>query len=120
MSAHLAGPYRLSILNGQTDSAALSSLLSLGQLKTLLGSATMASITCVSAALTGVVTAQVVVTEGGSTWSTLQQAAADIAVAALKTVLVQNLGFRDIRIHSTLAEGAQRDFDLTFQLAVTT
>lgn len=119
MSAHNAGPVTLSIANGQTDTPALSSLFSRGQLKALLGSLVQMVIQAPSA-LTGAVTIQVVGTEGSSSWVTLQSpAGTDIPIAASKAVIVNAGAFRDLRLHSASAEGAQRDFVLTFQLTVT-
>ena len=119
MSIHNAGPYRLTIPNAGTDSPALSTLLSAGQLKVLFGSAIGLTITCVSAALTGTVSVQVVATEGGSTWTTLQQSGAPVTIGALTTVPIFTGAFRDLRIHSGSAEGANRDFDITVQIGVT-
>ena|SRR5689334_10349221 len=118
MSAHNAGPYTLSIPNAGTDTPALSTLLSAGQLKVASGSCIGMTVTS-PAALTGTITIQTVPTEGSSSWVTLQQNGSDITVAAGKMVPISVGAFRDIRIHSSGAEGSQRDFLLTFQLTVT-
>lgn len=118
MSMQNVGPIRLSILNGQTDSAALSSLLSAGQLKILFGSCVGFTVAA-PGTLTGTINVQVVPTEGSSSWVTLQSAGSDITLPASKATPVDVGAFRDLRIHSSGAEGGQRDFDLTFQLSVT-
>ena len=119
MSAHNAGPYTISIPNAGTDSPALSSIFSAGQLKVASGSCIGLTVSA-PAALTGTVTIQTVPTEGSTSWVTLQQNGADIAIAAGKMVPVSVGAFRDLRFHSSGAEGGQRDFALTFQLTVTT
>lgn len=109
----------MSIPNGGTDTPALSSQLSAGVLKTLLGH-TVQIVVNTPSALTAAVTMQVVATEGGSTWVPIQSpAGTDIPFAANKAVIVNAGAFRDLRMHSAGAEAAQRDFDLTFQLTVT-
>lgn len=118
MSSHTAGPYTLTVGSGTTDSAALSAALSAGQLKTLFGSCIGFTVVSPSA-LTGTITVQVVPTEGSTSWVTLQANGSDITIAANKAVPVDTGAFRDIRIHSSGAEAADRDFLLNFQLAVT-
>lgn len=119
MSAHNHGPVTMSIANGQADSPALSTLKSAGVLKTLLGSCVQFTVQT-PAALTGTINVQIVNTEGASSWVTLQSpAGTDITFPASKAVIVNAGAFRDMRIHSNSAEGAQRDFILTFQLTVT-
>lgn len=118
MSMMNSGPWRLSIPNAGTDSPALSTIMSAGQRKIGLGSGVSIGIAC-PAALTGTVTIQVVPTEGSSSWVTLQSNGSDIALTASKLVVVDAGAFRDLRIHSSGAEAAQRDFDLTFQVSVT-
>ena len=120
MSAHIAGPYTLSIPNAGTDSPALRTILSAGQLKVIFGTCTVFIVTCLAAALTAGVTVSVLPVEGGSTWTTLQNPSnSDVTIGALKSVPFPYSGFRDLRIHSSSAEAAQRDFNLTFQLATT-
>ncbi len=62
------------------------------------------------AALTGVVTVQVSDVSGG-TFRTLQTGGADVAIAAAKAIVITDLPATGVlRLHSTLAEAAQRDF----------
>ena len=120
MSAHVAGPYRLSIPSAGTDSPALSSILSAGQLKVIFGGCTSFTIHSLAAAFTGTITVQVVSTEGAAfPGQTLQSNGADITLVATKATPFFYSGFRDLRIHSSGAEAGQRDFDLLFQIAVT-
>lgn len=117
MSLLPAGPYTLTIASGQTDSAALSTLFTAGQLKTILGSASRLAITP-PAAVTNTISIEVVAVEGGSDWTTLQTNGTDVSVTADKTNFIPFGGIRDLRIHSSGAEGADRDFILNFQLSV--
>lgn len=73
--------------------------------------------------LTGTITIQVApdrqVSEGGSavtTWYTKQSGGADITIPAGKSVTLTDIGFRQLRLHSTSAEGANRTFKLTKQV----
>lgn len=118
MSAHNAGPYTMNIANAGTDSAALSAQLSAGQMKVLTGSCIGLTIAA-PATLTGTITVQTVPLEGSTSWTTLQQNGSDVTIAAGKTVPISVGAFRDMRIHSSGAEGGSRDFLLTFQLTVT-
>lgn len=115
MTLHNSGPYILTIASGQTDSPAFSLLLSAGQMKLLLSHATKLGITT-PASLTGTVTVEAVGADGGSTWTTFQINGTDVTLAADKTDLFPMGGIRDIRLHSSSAEGADRDFLMTFQV----
>lgn len=119
MSAHNVGPITLSIASSGTDSPALSAQLSAGQRKVLFGSSVQ-FVVAAPAALTGAITIQVLMEESGSSWKTLQAPdETDITVAADKALVVNAGAFRDLRIHSSASEAAQRDFKLTFQVTVT-
>lgn len=95
----------LTIANGGTDTPGITTLqygrAGLGQAKTLTIYA--------PAALTAAVTVQVL-PRGDSTWRTLQQNGADVAVAVGKAVQINSGGWDDLRLHSAGAEGAARDF----------
>lgn len=68
--------------------------------------------------LTAAISIQVVLVEGSSSWSTLQINGTDVVLAAGKTNFLPLSSWRDMRIHSAGAEGAQRDFLLNFQVEV--
>lgn len=103
----------LSIPNGGTDSNALSSLFSKGNVRSVFGNAAMITLYA-PAALTAAVTVQVSSKFGSAVWRTLQESGVDVAVPAGKAVDVFGAGIEDIRFHSAGAEGAQRDFDVVF------
>lgn len=112
------GPVTLTILSGATDSAALSTVLTNGATRVALGSA-VGLVFYGPAALTGTATLQVVGTDGGTNWLTLQNPpGTDVALAAAKATFVPCGGFCDLRIHSGSAEGADRAFLITFQVAM--
>lgn len=106
----------LSIPNAGTDTPALSSIWSKGMCRSTFGNAS--GITVHSpAALTGAVTVQVSSKYGSGVWRTLQEAGADLAIAAGKAVrLPLHEGIEDIRFHSAAGEAAQRDFDIVFKI----
>ena len=81
----------------------------------LLGTANKAVITG-PAAETGTCSPQVVSTEGGSTWTVVQVNGNAITVPAATTQIFPVGGFRDLRMHSSGAEGADRAFVVNFQL----
>ena len=115
---HNTGAYTLSIAAAANDTTALSALTDMteGQYKILLGSCVSFTVFC-PAALTGSVTMQVKPTPASASWTTLQSGGADIAFAAGKAVNISNVPFGDFRLHSNAAEGAQRDFQVIFQIA---
>jgi hypothetical protein len=67
------------------------------------------------AALTGTITIEVQ-PYGDATWRTLQSGGADITLAATKAVVISPPAFADLRLHSSGAEGADRDFFIDAQL----
>lgn len=105
---------RLTILNGGTDSPALSTVWSKGQVRSAVGVAAD-MVVYAPAALTGVVTIQLAPSYGSSSWKTLQQGGVDVTVAAGKAASVPVGAFGDLRFHSAGAEGAARDFDIVLQ-----
>lgn len=116
MSAHNTSKVTLSIPNAGSDSPWLSSILSLGQMKAVLGSV-VHMIIYTPAALTNAITVQVVPTEGDTSGKTLQTSAGtDLTLAAGKAVVVPASAFKDMRIHSAGAEAGQRDFDVVIQV----
>ena len=77
------------------------------------------------AALTGTITIQVApdkqASEGGPatstlTWYTKQSGGADITIPAGKSVTLTDIGFRQMRLASGSAEGADRTFKITKQV----
>jgi hypothetical protein len=108
-------PFTLSIPNAGTDSPALSTLLSKGNLRSTLGNSEEITIFA-PAALTGVCTAQVRSQYGVGPWVTLQQNGADVAIGAGKAANIYGAAIEDLRIHSAGAEAAQRDFVVSFQI----
>lgn len=118
MAAHNVTRFVLSIPNGGTDSPYVSSLFSAGQLKALFGSLVQ-MIVYTPAALTGTVTMQIRSLEATGTPVTLQVVpGTDTAFAAAKGVVVNAGAFRDFRIRSSAAEGAQRDFEVVCQVTI--
>jgi hypothetical protein len=70
-------------------------------------------IACDESALTGTVTVQMLTTDGGSTYATLQSpAGTDVAIAAAKAIMLDVLAFPKIRLHSSGAEAGARVFQL--------
>lgn len=107
--------FRLSIPNAGSDTPALSSLISKGNARSTLGNSE--SITVFPpAALTGAVTVQISPKYGSGQWFTLQQNGADVAVAAGKAVVINEVAFEDLRLHSAGVEAAARDFDVVCQI----
>ena len=111
----LAGPYTLTITSGQTDSAALSTILSVGQMKQLYNHATRVNITS-PATLTGTVSPQIEQVEGGSNWTIQQINGTDVTLTVSRSDLFPLGPFKDFRMHSTTSEGADRAFIVSFQL----
>lgn len=107
----------LSIANGGTDSPRLSDVWSKGQVRSTLGAMTNLTIMA-PAALTGVITVQVApkYADVAGNFRPLQEGGADITLVAGKVTNIKLAAFGDLRIHSAGAEGAQRDFDLVFQI----
>jgi hypothetical protein len=69
--------------------------------------------------VTGVITVQIAPKYGdiAANFKTLQlQGGADVTLVAGKVNNIKLGAFGDLRIHSASAEGAQRDFDLVFQI----
>lgn len=64
------------------------------------------------AALTGVVTIQVPDKENSPNWVALQSGGADVTLPAGKATTLDISPFLNLRLSSTLAEGAQRDFEV--------
>lgn len=113
MSRHQA-VVKLTIPNGGTDSPTLSAALgSASAAKVALGSAINVSIAG-PAALTGVASLQV--SPDGALWTTMQKPdGTDVNCAAGKTIPVDVVAGVDLKIHSTLAEAAARDFYVVIQ-----
>lgn len=112
MARHPARIGTLSIPNGGTDSPALSTLSKSGY------GAAIGLLIGGPAALTGTVTVQVQ-NAGDATWRTLQSGGADVAIAATKAIVISPTVFADLRLHSSGAEGAQRDFVIDSQIDAT-
>ena len=109
----MASPQKIgtfTIANGQSDSNALD--------RDAFGRCRSLSIQCVEAALTGVCTVQTnSAADGSGTWTTVQSPpGTDVAIAALKAVVVLGVPFGALRIHSAAAEGAQRVFEVWGQV----
>lgn len=108
----------LVIANGETTSTLLSSLLSEGQMK-VLGSLEQLAIQGPSA-LTAAVTVEVAQQYPGTSWAKLQRGGSDVAVTATDTTEIDRPVFRDLRLVSAGAEGAERTFQLMAKLALST
>lgn len=106
----MASPQRIAtftIPNGGTDSNVVS--------RDAFGRCRSLEIACTAAALTGVCTVQSNdQADGSGTWVTVQSPpGTDVAIAALKGVVLTAMPFMALRIHSASAEGAQRVFEAT-------
>lgn len=113
MSSHLSKIGTLRITSGQANSAKLSTLLSAGQRKVL---GTAKSITIhAPATLTGTVKVGVSY-DGGTTFTELNENGTDVSVAAGDARVIFSVGWDDLRLQSSVAEGADRDFVLFAQL----
>jgi len=112
MARHIARIGTLRISNGGTNSPALTSLGAVGRVG--LGAATGLTIYA-PATLTGTVTIEVL-PYGDATWRTLQSGGADVTIAATKAVVISPPAFADLRLHSSGAEGADRDFFVDSQI----
>jgi hypothetical protein len=66
------------------------------------------------AALTGTAKVQVRAVEGGA-WTDFQEAGADVTITAGKSRTIEALAAKDLRLLSSAAEGADRDFIVTIQ-----
>lgn len=108
--SHIA-QYTLSIANGASNGAALSSVLSVGQIKLFFGTSDNIIIYA-PAVLTGVVTLQYspVDSPAAGDWKTVQVNGADVTIAAGKAVSIHGVSARDLRLVSAGVEAAQRDF----------
>lgn len=106
----------LVIANGQTVSSLLSSILSQGQMK-VLGSVETLAIAGPSA-LTAAVTVEVAQEYPGTSWTKLQRAGADVPVTAVDTTEIDRPAFRDLRLVSAGAEGAERSFGIMAKIAL--
>lgn len=104
----------LSIPNAGTDTPALGTVLSAGQLKLFFGTSDNIII-YVPAVLTGACTLQYSPVENPAAgdWKTVQINGADVVLAAGKAVSFHGVAAKDLRIHSAGAEAAQRDFVIT-------
>jgi hypothetical protein len=109
--------FRLTIPAAGTDTPALSSLLSKGNLRSTLGN-TSDLIIYAPAALTGTITIQIAPRYGAGEWKTFQDAGADVNIAAGKAISIPVGAIEDLRIHSSGAEGAARDFDVVVQISL--
>lgn len=69
-------------------------------------------------ALTGTVTIQIEPSASGTSWVDLSSAGSDVTIAAGNAVVLEPLGFRQIRLSSSAAEAAARTFTVTMQIAV--
>lgn len=116
MSLHRVNVGTLTIANGATDSPALSTLLTAGQMKVLGGSIADLEITA-PAALTGTCNVQTVPVEGSTTWTDATLFGSTFALGAGTTTSIPISSFADLRIHSGSAEGAARAFIVVAQLA---
>lgn len=108
--SHLATAV-LRIASGATTSQALSDIWGANPAKVGLENCRAISITS-PAALTGTPTVQVSPKPAGApAWSVLRDGGSDVTLVAGKTeVLPREAGFKDLRIVSGSAEGADRDF----------
>lgn len=61
-------------------------------------------------ALTGTITVEVEMTDTGTSFATLQSGGTDITIAAGKATILTPLPYKQIRMHSNAAEGADRTF----------
>lgn len=104
----------LQIANAGTASQALSDIWGVNPAKVGMDHAVSVSITA-PAALTGVATVLVRAQELGAWTAQQSPAGADITVAAGKTVVIPAIAAKDLRINSSLAEGAARDFVVNLQ-----
>lgn len=98
-------------------SPALSTMMSKGALRSTLGNTESIELFG-PPALTGVVTVQVCPRYGGTVWRNLQVNGADVTVPAGKALTITFHTFEDLRFSSTLAEAAQRDIDIEFQITM--
>lgn len=67
-------------------------------------------------ALTGTITLQVEPSTAGTSFVALTSAGSDVTIGASKAVTIGNIGFRQIRVVSSGAEGADRTFKITKQI----
>jgi len=113
MGGFVADLPNLVIASGQTNSNAIS------------GAEDAEALTFYApSALTGTITLQVAkeraVSEGGTaasvTWHTKQSGGADITIPAGKSITITDIGFRQFRLVSGSAEGAERTFKVTKQV----
>lgn len=65
------------------------------------------------AALTGTVTIQIEPTDTGTAWVDLGSGGSDVTIGAGNSVTVEPVGFRQLRVVSSAAEGADRVFTVT-------
>ena len=70
------------------------------------------------AALTGTVTIQIEPTAAGTDWIDLTSGGSDVTIGAGNAVVVGDISFRQIRLSSGAAEGAERTFRVTKQFQV--
>lgn len=104
----------LRIASGATAGQALSDIWGVNPAKVGMDHAVSVSVTA-PAALTGVVTI-LIRAEASGAWTAIQSpAGADITVAAGKTVVIPAIAAKDLRLNSSLAEGADRDFIVNLQ-----
>ena len=65
------------------------------------------------AALTGTVTVQVEPTDTGTSWVDYGSGGSDVTIAAGNAVTIEPISFRQLRLSSSGAEGAERVFTVT-------
>ena len=70
------------------------------------------------ATLTGTVTVEVEPTIGGSSFVDLTSAGSDVTIGAGNALVLSPITFRQLRLSSSLAEGAERSFSVTKQFRV--
>jgi hypothetical protein len=116
MSAISTQKITLTIANGQTSSQKLSTVLSAGQLKMMLG-ALVGLTVFAPAALTGSVNPVVMDTEGG-TGLVLQLNGADVVCNVNKASFVPAGGWLDFQLVSSASETADRIFTIVAQLEI--
>lgn len=115
MSRHIQKLGTLTIANGGTNSGALLA----GNVATQFGS-NVDMVIFAPAALTGTVTMQIAPLESPSAgdWKTAYLGGADVTIPAGKAVVVPVVAFKNMRLVSSGAEGADRNFEVFAQVDV--
>ena len=69
-------------------------------------------------ALTGTVTIQIEPSAAGTTWLDLTSGGSDVTIGVGNAVVIGDISFRQLRLSSSAAEGAERIFRVTKQFQV--